>query len=90
MFNPPNYLGICGWKGLAPLNAVAFRTLCLVLGEPRSTRTNGTNAVLYRWRCGCSATSEDGYKCKNLSWCEKHRDLLWLPAGEADNTMEAL
>lgn len=88
MFKVTNLLGICGSRGLVPLNAVAFRTLCLVLGEPKSTRSDGASSVLYRWSCGCAATCADGYKCTDLGWCEQHADLLWLPA-EGIDSMEA-
>ena len=62
------------------MDAIAFHTLNLVLGDPLS-RTDYSDAnigaVFYRWPCGCNAVCADGIKCTDLTWCEAHKDLSW-------------
>lgn len=75
------------------MNAVEFRTLRLVLGEPLSQRgqTDANGAISYSWRCGCRANSADGFKCTEISWCPQHGDLLWVQTDVGiEDTEEAI
>jgi hypothetical protein len=72
------------------MDIVPLQTLCMVLGEPAAQleTIEGTAAVRYQWPCGCSGMSADGRKCRQLRWCVRHEQLLWLSPKKGEDRVD--